>query len=289
MISLLLILILSVAPPAGAPLPAPPQAPPSAGRGLLLRYDPPLGQIAEYRVALDVRGEQTSLGERRPVQWRGELSVTEEVVAKAVDGTIWLRVRERVDRAVNITGALAGAMPAEWPAVQMRITPLGEVVEVSVATGEAAAGPRQRALVLLAAQPGLTVLPAGPVEPQDEWQADTADGQQVNELVSLEESHLGTVALIASRRTAGLALAEGSSALGLQTNVSGLVTQESALRLLVDRGLVLAHTGQTRLQTNSVASLDLPGGTEAFDIQADLTVDFDVQLIALDGRPPGGS
>jgi hypothetical protein len=289
MVSLLVVLVLSTAAPPLAGARAPWMLPRPPDTGVLLRYDPPLGQVAEYRVTLDVRGEQTSLGESLPVRWRGGLEVTEEVIAKGVDGTLWLRVRTDIVEARDATGTLAGAMPAQYPAVHVRMSPLGEVIDVSVATGERASGPRERAFLSLAAQPGLAVLPAGRVEAGDEWRADTGGGRQISQLLSLSESGSGTVALISSRRAGDLELSEGSSALGLQTSLSGRMTQESELRLLVDQGLVLAHKGQTEMHTDSVASLDLPDGAEQFDIQADLTVDFDVQLVAVDGQPVGPS
>lgn len=289
MVSLLVILVLYTAAPPLAEARAPWMLPRPPDAGVLLRYDPPLGQVAEYHVTLEVRGEQTSLGESLPVRWRGGLEVTEEVIAKGVDGTLWLRVRTDIVEARDATGTLAGAMPAHYPAVHVRMSPLGEVVDVSVATGERASGPRERAFLSLATQPGLAVLPAGRVEAGDEWRADTGGGRQINRLLSLSESSSGVVALISSRRAGDLELSEGSSALGLHTSLRGHMTQASELRLLLGQGLVLEHKGQTELHTNSVASLDLPDGAEQFDIQAELTVDFDVQLVAVDGQPVGPS
>ncbi len=288
MTSLLLILALSAAPwpIAAVSLPA---LPPPEEKGVLLRYDLPLGQVAEYRIVLDVRGEQTSLGETLPLQWRAELEVTEEVVARAIDGTLWLRVRGRIVKAKDATGAFASAMPVEYPAVQMRITPLGEVIDASVATGETAGGPRDRAFIALLSQPGLPILPAYGIEEGDEWCVDTGDDRQTNTLVSLSESDLGTVALVSTSKSARIAMSEGSSSLGLHTDLGGSVAEESELRLLVQGGLVLSHKGKLEVRTNSTASLILPEGTETFDMGGNFEVDFDLQLIAIDGKPVGAS
>ena len=265
-------------------LPKPSEAP-AARAGFELRYDRPLGQVAEYRMVLDVRGEQTSLGERLPVHWRAELQMVEEVIAKSIDETLWLRVEGRLLKVTDHTGNLAGGMPPNWPAVHVHMTPRGELLDVSVATGEQAAGPRARAFLSLLAQPQFVILPAYRVEPGDTWQTDAGGAHQVNQLVSLSEMAAGTIARISSSKSTDLALREASPALGLETDLTGRSTDKSELQLLVEKGLALSHSGEMDLRTESRTSLDLGGTTEAFDILANLRVAFEVQLLAIDGRP----
>jgi hypothetical protein len=223
------------------------------------------------------------------VQWRAELHVVEEVVAKSVDGTIWLRVGGHIVKASDAAGTLVAGMPGRWPAVHMRVSPLGEVIDVSVATGETAAGAREHAFMSLFAQPGLVVLPADRVEPGDTWETRNREGHQTSELLSVQESPMGEIAVISTGREAALGLAKGSTALGLHTDSDGRVTETSELRLLLEKGLVLGHTGEMEMRMNSAVSLSLPGGTETFDIEASLAVDFEVQLVAVNGRSPGAS
>ncbi len=283
MISLIAVLAVSSAFLCPA-FPKPSEAP-AARAGFELRYDRPLGQVAEYRMVLDVRGEQTSLGERLPVRWRAELEIVEEVIAKGLDGTLWLRVQGRLLKVTDYTGNLAGGMPPNWPAVQVRMTPRGELLDVSAATGEQAAGPRARAFLSLLAQPEFVILPAHRVEPGDRWQADAGGARQVNQLVSLSETATGTIACISSSKSTDLAVREASPALGLETDLTGRSTDESELQLLVEKGLALSHSGEMDLRSKSTASLDLGGTTQVFDISANLRVAFEVQLLAVDGRP----
>lgn len=283
MLSLLPILSLLAAichPVAAAP--ATGAAPPPAG--IELTYDRPLGQVALYRMSLDARGEQRSLGERLPVRWKAQFELVEEVVAKGTDGTLWLRVRARLLDVTDSAGTLAGGMPARWPTVQVRLTPRGELIDVSPAIGEPDPGPRERALASLMMQPGALVLPDGKVQVGEEWTYESGGIRQVSRLLSIAAPGGDEVARIASTGSSPLALDEASPALGLTTRLTGRVQQESEVHLLVARGLVARHTGEMRLETKSQAALDLPEGPAPFEMETDLRITFDVQLVAIDGQ-----
>jgi len=283
MLSLLPILSLLAAicnPVAAAP--ATGAAPPPVG--IELTYDRPLGQVAQYRMTLDARGEQRSLGERLPVRWKAQFELVEEVVAKGTDGTLWLRVRARLLDVTDSAGTLAGGMPARWPTLQVRLTPRGELIDVSPAIGEPDPGPRERGLASLMAQPGAIVLPDGRVQVGEEWTYESGGIRQASRLLSISAPGGDEVARIASTGSSPLALDEASPALGLTTHLTGRVQQESEVHLLVARGLVARHTGEMRLETKSEAALGLPDGPAAFEMETDLRVTFDVQLVAIDGQ-----
>jgi hypothetical protein len=265
-----------------AAAPATDASPPPAG--IELTYNRPLGQVARYRMSLDARGEQRSLGERLPVRWKAQFELVEEVVAKGTDGALWLRVRARLLDATDSAGTLAGGMPDRWPAVQVRLTPRGELIDVSPAIGEPDPGPRERGLASLMMQPGAIVLPAGRVQVGDEWTYESAGIRQASRLLSIAAPGGDEVARIASTGSSPLALDEASPALGLTTRLTGRVQQESRFDLLVASGLVARHTGEMRLETRSEAALDLPDGPAPFEMETDLRVAFDVQLLAIDGQ-----
>jgi hypothetical protein len=91
-----------------SPIPLP------ATSGVDLSYQRPLGQVAEYRLSVDVRGEQISLDERRPVRIRAEVEYVEEVVAQEQGGVarVQASVRRRRTLApgeVDASGGLAAA------------------------------------------------------------------------------------------------------------------------------------------------------------------------------------
>lgn len=284
MLSLLPILALLTAvcyPVAAAPETGVP--PPPAG--LALTYDRPLGQVALYRMSLDARGEQRSLGERLPVRWKAQFELVEEVVAKGIDGTLWLRLRARLLDVTDSAGTLAGGMPARWPVVQVRLTPRGELIDVSPAIGEPDPGPRERGLASLMMQPGAIMLPDGRVQVGEEWSYESAGIRQTSRLLSISGPEGDEAARIATTGSSPLALDEASPALGLTTRLTGRLQQESQLDLLVARGLVERHTGKMHLETKSQAALDLPEGAAPFEMETDLEIAFDVQLLAIDGQP----
>jgi len=257
----------------------------AAPAGIELTYDRPLGQITQYRLALDARGEQKCLGERLPVRWKAQFEIVEEVVAKGIDGTLWLRVRARLLDVRDSAGTLAGGMPARWPAVQMKLTPRGELIDVSPAIDETNPGIRERSLASLMLQPGAIVLPSAPVQAGDEWTHDAAGVQQTSRIVSIAGPEGDETARISTVASSSLALDEASPALRLATRLTGQMQQESEADLLVGRGLVARHTGELHLATQSQSTLDLPNGAVPFEMEADLTVVFNVKLVAIDGKP----
>ena len=265
-----------------AAAPATDAAPPPAG--IELTYNRPLGQVTRYRMSLDARGEQRSLGERLPVRWKAQFELVEEVVAKGTDGALWLRVSARLLHVTDSAGTLAGGMPARWPTVQVRLTPRGELIDISPAIGEPDPGPRERGLGSLMMQPGAIVLPDGRVRVGDEWTYESGGIRQASRLLSIAAPGGDEIARIAITGSSPLALDEASPALGLTTRLTGRLQQESQLDLLVARGLVARHTGEMHLETRSEAALDLPDGPAPFEMETDLRVAFDVQLAAIDGQ-----
>jgi len=258
-------------------------APPPAG--LELSYDRPLGQVARYHMSLDAQGEQRSLGERLPVRWKAQFELIEEVVAKGTDGTLWLRVQARLLDLTDAAGTLAGGMPARWPALQVRLSPRGELIDVSPATGEPDPGPRQRGLAALMVQPGPIVLPDRGVQVGDEWEYEAGTTHQANRLLSITQVGRQKVARIAGSGSSPLALDQSSPALGLITRLTGHLQQQSRMDLLLGRGLAERHTGEMHLETKSEVALQLPDGPAPFEMESDLKVAFDVHLVAIDGQP----
>ena len=249
--------------------------------GPQLAYDPPLGQVAEYQLSLTVAGTQTSLDERVVVKWRGEATTREEVIARARDGAIWLRVRSTIESARDATGVLSGAFPLDLPTVQYRLSQRGEVLDVSTATGEVAPDERGRVLLALVSQMTPPVLPAGPVCLGDTWSYENEDGVQTSQLVSLEDD----LACLHLNSTSRPHLRDGVAELGLTTDLTGEAAQDSLLYLQVSTGQVVRHVGDVRLRTASKTTLELPEGPQVFDIQADFDIGFDVLLTRLNGEP----
>jgi hypothetical protein len=269
--------------------------------GVALRYDPPLGQTARYRVSLDVSGSQTSLGERLPVRWKAEGELWEEVVARGGDGSFWLRVTVETMTVTEANGAFANSLGGGWPEVRLHISATGAVIEAKPAAGRGrpssppragrappqgdGTGARERAIGSLMAELAPLILPDDPVARGDTWTADTAGGgRQTNRLLSVEGSGDSQVARIASSSRSPLALDEGIAELGLATQLSGEARQTSELELLVSGGLVLRHKGSTHLMTKSQVTLSLPEGEERFPMESDLTIVFDLRLRTVDGK-----
>jgi hypothetical protein len=111
--------------------------------------------------------------------------------------------------------------------------------------------------------------------------------RQTNRLISLQGRGDSQIARIASVASWPLALDEVVAELGLETHLTGEARQSSELELLPETGLVRRHTGRAHIVTSSSVSLSLPEGPQLFAMESDLTVAFDVRLIAVDGRPVG--
>jgi hypothetical protein len=264
--------------PAGAPAAAP------SSPGVALRYDPPLGQTARYRISLDVTGTQTSLGERLPVRWRAEGEVREEVVAKQGDGSFWLRVTPGRMTVSEANGTFANGLGTEWPAMRLHVWPTGEVLETAQVGSEENKRARERALGALMAQVVPVILADRPIEPGGEWKVESGGAKQTNRLLSLEGTGDSQIARISSTSRSPLALDEGVAELGLLARLSGEAQQASELELAVRTGLVRRHKGRTHLVTKSQVALSLPEGSETFLMESDLTIAFDIRLQNVDGK-----
>ncbi len=253
-------------------------------RGIELRYWRPLGQVAEYRLLLEVSGEQISLGERRPVLMSAEMALTEEVIAHGPDGTMWLRVSARPVTIRGAGGTFASLWRGEWPHLQVRMTAQGNILDVSLATGESRAGALERSFIALMSQPSAVVLPARRVAAGDEWEWEESDARQWARLVGIRDEGDERVARIVGESRSPLALAERSEALGLTTRLAGEILQQSELDLLVARGMVARHEGHTLVRTNSEVTLELPEGPRTFQMQSRLEIDFHLRLMRIDGN-----
>jgi hypothetical protein len=270
---------------------APTEVPAAAApaRGTLLRYDRPLGQIAQYHITLDVQGVEVSLDERLPVKWRAKVQISEEVIARAADGSIWLRVTSRPIDVTAGNGVFANGAAIEWPATQLHVSPRGEVLEIAQPATPGDPRARERTFAQLMTQSSPVVLPEGPVEPRDEWQVETKGARQTNRLLSVNGSGDGALARIASAITLPLALDETIDELGLMTHLAGESRQTSELELLLSSGLVRRHKGRSHIVTRSQTTLSLPDGPQVFEMESDLMMSFDIRLVAVDGRPVGSS
>ncbi len=246
-----------------------------------LRYRRPLGQVATYRLSLQVEGVQTSLGERRPVRIRAELELTEEVIAQEVEGAAWLRVHARVLEVRDPTGTFAG-LASQWPELKIRASPRGEVLDVSPAARESQLQPFERAFTsLMASAAGAPVVlpPSGlRVALGEEWEWEHQGARQQNRLLRVEGEGDRQVAHIASTASSPLALEESIEALGLRTHLTGDQTCTSELELLLTQGLVARHRGETRLRTRSQVALELEDGTQEFPLESTLRLLFDLRL-----------
>lgn len=256
----------------------------SAPAGVLLRYGGPLGRVAEYRMTLDVRGEQVSLEERRPVRIRAELAFTEEVIAHERGDVLWLRVRARSLEVKDPTGTFASGGRGSWPEVRMRVTRRGEVLETFLDAGGGTAGPPERALASLLAQPAPVVMPTGPATAGAAWSWEREGARQSNRLIEVRGEGARQLARIESTGSAPIELHEGSEALGLTTRSRGEQTQTSELEVEVSSGLVRRHRGRMRAATESEVRLALPEGTEVFAMSSDLQIEFDLRLVRVDGE-----
>ena len=257
----------------------------AAPSGIELEYRRPLGQVVEYRLFINANGEQTALEERRPVRLSAELALTEEVIAQGKDGALWLRVGARAVEVKDPSGTFGTGRRGDWPEVRVRMTRRGEVLDVSLATGEHRPGMAERSFVSLMAQPAPVILPPGRVAVGDEWEWQSGEARQRSRLVEVSGEGAKRVARIASESQSPLELAEASDALGLMTRMSGDVTQRSEVELLLAQGLVARHKGHMDIRTKSEVTLDLPEGQRTFEMQSMLKIDFDLRLARIDGQP----
>jgi len=267
-------------------LPCAPSVAPSAPSptGILLRYDRPLGQVSCYHLSIEARGNQICLGETLPVEWRAEIQLTEEVIARGADGAVWLRLRGKTFKVTDATGVLAAGMPLQWPEVQIRMHETGELIDVSPASGASADSPRRRGFLTALGQLAPVVLSRRPIEEGDDWLVQTNGSEQHNRLVSITKSGENTIAQIESTGHSILSLNEASFDLGIDTELTGETNHSNSLDLLLDDGTVIRNKGEIRIRTNSETMLDRPEGTLRVPIQSNITITFDSRLVMLDGK-----
>ena len=250
---------------------------PAPGR-VELRYRRPLGQLAKFRLSLQVEGEQVSLGERRPVNMRAEMELSEEVIAQEREGVLWLRVRARLVEVRDPTGTFSG-LGDRWPETRVRMTSRGELLEVSPASGEPGTDPLARAFVSLLAQPGPVVLPpSGGARAGEEWEWEDCGSRQRNSLVGVEGEGDQRIAHLSSDSSAPLELEEGSEALGLKVHLKGEYSCTSHLDLLLAQGVVARQQGEMRVHARSEVTLALPEAPEKISTETDLRILFDLRL-----------
>jgi len=289
---------------------------PPAPPGLILRYRPEVGQTAVYRVSVEMSGTQTLQDEPRTVNVRAELEVTEEVVSLEPEGSFWLRVTGRAVRINDPTGTFGAGQHGEWPAVAVRMSPLGVVMETRPDPEAGHLGPLQRAFAASMLHPAPVVLPTQAVKVGDRWQWEQDGARQSNRLVSVTQADRPVAGirggvrpqesgepsgaaegqlrcLLASSGREPVRLEEATPALGLTTRVSGEMSQRSEVDLLLPSCLVALHRGEMRLETQGESTLELPEGPKAFALRSDLRMRFDIRLVALSSktvpaRPEGG-
>jgi hypothetical protein len=250
---------------------------PAPGR-VELRYRRPLGQVATFRLSLQVEGEQVSLGERRPVNMRAELELSEEVVAQERDGVLWLRVRARPVEVRDPTGTFRG-MSDRWPEMRVRITPRGELLDVSPAVGQPKPDPLARAFMSLTAQPAPAILPpCGGARAGQQWDWRKGGATQTNVLVGVDGEGDQQLAHMTTTSTAPLELNAGSDALGLKVRLKGHQSCASQLDFLVAHGVVARQQGEMQLRAQSEITLALPEGPEEFSTQMEMRILFDLRL-----------
>jgi len=249
-----------------------------------LEYRGRLGEVREYGLALEVRGERTSHGESRPVRVRAQLHLREEVIGIERDGVFWMRVRGEIVDVRDPTGTLASGRYSRWPEMKVRVDPRGRLLAASLATIRPAPGPPQRGFASLMGQIPSVIVPSGPVAVGTSWESEEMGGHQENRLLSLGGAG-GRIAHIAGSSRVPLSLREASPALGVTVALTGVQHRESELDFLVERGLVLRHRGEISLATEEEVALELPEGEPRFLLESDLRISFDLRLLEVDGAP----
>jgi len=256
---------------------------PLAPPGVVLRYRARLGQTATYAMSLEVGGEQVSLGERRPINIRAELEVSEEVIAQERDGSFWLRLRGRVLRVRDPSGTFGRGQHGAWPEVKVHMSRRGEVLETQAADTKGHVGPFGRAFCSTLTQVGGVILPRGPIQVGESWEWEKEGASQTNRLTGISGEAQPT-AHVSSRGRRRITLEETSEALGLTTGLSGEESQRSELDLLVSLGVVARNRVEIRLQVEGETILALDRGPQSFPTRADLRIVSDARLVRLNGE-----
>ena len=249
-----------------------------------LEYRGRLGEVREYGLALDVRGERKSYGESRPVRIRAQFHLREEVIGVEREGVFWMRVSGQVVDVRDPTGTLASGRYNRWPEMKVRVDPRGRLLAASLAADRPAPGPPQRGFASLMSRIPAVIMPSGPVAVGTSWESDEMGGHQENRLLSLGGAG-GRIAHIAGSGQVPLSLREESRGLGVAVDLTGVQNRESELDFLVERGLVLRHRGEMSLATKEEVALELPEGGQRFLLESDLRISFDLRLLKVDGAP----
>ncbi len=251
-----------------------------------LRYRGRVGQVATYRLLMKATGEQTSLGERRPVSIEAEFELRQQVVATGPLDSFRSELTARPISIKDPTGTFASNGRSRSLSVQLTTTPRGEVLSTSPLSSNHV-GPYERAFADLLSLPDM-LLPADPISIGSAWESNSPQGGQRSRLISTRQSPFGLVARIETTATAPLRLQEESQGLGLNTTVSGSEQRRETIEMLVDKGLVLSSNGESSLLTHGEITLDLAEGRRRFPISSQMRVVFELRLTRLDGKPVGG-
>jgi hypothetical protein len=258
----------------------------AAHASISLRYRGRVGQVATYRLLMKATGEQISLGERRPVSIEAEFELRQQVVATGPLDSFSSELTARPIRIKDPTGTFASNGRSRSLAVQLTITPRGEVLSTAPLSDNHV-GPYERAFAAFLSLPGV-LLPAGSVSVGGAWESHAPQGGQRSRLTAIRRTPFGLVARIDATATAPVRLQEESQGLGLSTTVSGFETRRESLELLVDDGIVLSNKGESSLLAHGEITLDLPEGRRRFPISSQMRVVFELRLTRLDGKPIGG-
>jgi len=248
---------------------------------LLLRYRGRRGQVAVYRLTLTAKGEQISLGERRPINVEAEFELREEVTATSAADTMTVKIAPRVIRTRDSAGAFGNGERSRFPEVEVTMNALGEVLEARPLSDEHI-GPYQRAFASILASPGI-ILPTGPVVAGDRWTWEQGGARQASRFVGMSQSPWGLVARVETTASSPMRVEEGSEGLGLNTIVSGFETQTSELELLTNSGVVFRNKGAVHTIAKGEISLELAQGPKTFPVASDIILSYHLKLIRLSG------
>jgi hypothetical protein len=259
-----------------------------------LAYHPPVGQVASYVAVFEVSGEQVSLDERRPVKVHAEVELREEVIAQEADGSSWLRVSGKLLKVRDASGTFGVGQHGDWPEVEVRVSPRGEVLEARPGSAEGwpkassgsprdRPGPLQRAFADMLREPAAVVLPEGPVAVGEAWRWEANGAWQSNRLLGISARRY-QIADILSFGREPISLEERSEALGVTTKVSGEQRQTCHVGLMLPQGLMATAKGEMQIRTRGETALKLAQREERFAVRSDLRVAFNVRLTRLDGQ-----
>jgi hypothetical protein len=249
-----------------------------ASASVVLHYSGPVGQVTTYRLSMKVTGRQVNLGSPRPIKAELEYELQEEVVGSDPDGGLLLQVSGRVVNMKDLTGALTGR-PQILPLVNVHVSARGEILDPAATPAATIDG---QALSAFLSQPLPVILPAAAVETGAIWKWEKHGAKQSNTLLSRDGPEM---AHLRSRGSAPVTAEVVSKALGLTTRITGLQWQTSTLDLLLNPGLILHHKGTITLQTKSEITMEAPAGRRAFLLEMKARIDFNLDLIRLNGKP----